>query len=55
MFCGHWHNRVFGVILSGYLMEYGNLLVLLPSAELVIIGAAVIGTVLLVAMAADSQ
>ena len=37
---------VFGAIVGGYLMEKGNLLVLLQPAELVIIGGAAIGTVL---------
>jgi chemotaxis protein MotA len=38
---------VFGAVVSGYLMEKGNLLVLLQPAELVIIGGAAIGTVLI--------
>jgi chemotaxis protein MotA len=37
---------VFGAIVGGYLMEHGNLRVLLQPAELVIIGGAAIGTVL---------
>jgi len=37
---------VFGAIVSGYLMEKGNLLVLMQPAELVIIGGAAVGTVL---------
>ena len=37
---------VFGAIVGGYLMEKGNLLVLLQPAELVIIGGAALGTVL---------
>jgi chemotaxis protein MotA len=37
---------VFGAVVSGYLMEKGNLLVLLQPAELIIIGGAAIGTVL---------
>src|SRR6266700_6521854 len=37
---------VFGAILAGYFMEHGHLLVLLQPAELVIIGGASIGTVL---------
>src|SRR6266700_3561895 len=37
---------VFGAILAGYFMEHGNILVLLQPAELVIIGGAAIGTVL---------
>ena len=38
---------VFGAIVAGYLMEKGNLLVLLQPAELIIIGGAAIGTVLI--------
>ncbi len=38
---------VFGAIVSGYLMEHGNLKVLLQPAELVIIGGASIGTILI--------
>lgn len=38
---------VFGAIVSGYLMEHGNLRVLLQPAELIIIGGAAIGTVLI--------
>lgn len=38
---------VFGAVIGGYLMEKGNLLVLLQPAELVIIGGAAIGTVLI--------
>jgi chemotaxis protein MotA len=37
---------VFGCITAGYLMEHGNIRVLLQPAELVIIGGAAIGTVL---------
>src|SRR4051794_36613242 len=37
---------VFGAVVAGYLMEKGNLLVLLQPAELVIIGGAALGTVL---------
>jgi chemotaxis protein MotA len=37
---------VFGSILAGYLMEKGNLKVLIQPAELIIIGGAAIGTVL---------
>ncbi len=37
---------VFGAIVAGYLMEHGNLRVLLQPAELIIIGGAAIGTVL---------
>jgi chemotaxis protein MotA len=37
---------VFGAIVAGYLMEKGSLLVLMQPAELVIIGGAAIGTVL---------
>src|SRR5207245_10026832 len=36
---------VFGAVVAGYLMEHGNLRVLLQPAELVIIGGASIGTV----------
>ncbi len=38
---------VFGAVLAGYLMEHGNLKVLVQPAELVIIGGAAIGTVLI--------
>ncbi|HWZ83842.1 MAG TPA: flagellar motor stator protein MotA [Terriglobales bacterium] len=38
---------VFGCIVAGYLMEHGNLKVLLQPAELVIIGGAAMGTVLI--------
>jgi chemotaxis protein MotA len=38
---------VFGAIVAGYLMEKGNLLVLLQPAELVIIGGAAAGTILI--------
>lgn len=38
---------VFGAVVGGYLMEHGNLKVLLQPAELVIIGGASIGTVLI--------
>jgi chemotaxis protein MotA len=34
---------VIGAIVGGYLMEHGNLLVLVQPAELVIIGGAAIG------------
>src|SRR5690348_13976946 len=37
---------VFGAVLAGYLMEHGNVRVLLQPAELVIIAGAAIGTVL---------
>jgi chemotaxis protein MotA len=37
---------VFGAVVSGYLMEHGNLRVLIQPAELIIIGGAAIGTVL---------
>ncbi len=37
---------VFGAVAAGYLMEHGNLKVLMQPAELVIIGGAAIGTVL---------
>ena len=38
---------VFGAIVAGYLMEHGNLLVLMQPAELVIIFGAAVGTVLI--------
>ncbi len=38
---------VFGAVAAGYLMEHGNLKVLMQPAELVIIGGASIGTVLM--------
>lgn len=38
---------VFGAVVAGYLMEHGNLKVLLQPAELVIIGGAAAGTVLI--------
>lgn len=38
---------VFGAVVSGYLMEHGNLKVLVQPAELLIIGGAGIGTVLI--------
>ena len=38
---------VIGAILGGYLMEHGNLKVLIQPAELVIIGGAALGTVLI--------
>src|ERR1700741_2973721 len=37
---------VFGAVAGGYLMEHGNLRVLLQPAELLIIGGAAVGTVL---------
>jgi chemotaxis protein MotA len=37
---------VFGAVVAGYLMEHGNLRVLVQPAELVIIGGAAVGTVL---------
>jgi chemotaxis protein MotA len=37
---------VFGCVVAGYLMEHGNLRVLLQPAELIIIGGAAMGTVL---------
>src|ERR1700690_403480 len=37
---------VFGAIAGGYLMEHGNMKVLMQPAELIIIGGASIGTVL---------
>src|ERR1700691_3097366 len=38
---------VFGAVAAGYLMEHGNLKVLLQPAELIIIGGAAIGTILI--------
>src|ERR1700747_1423132 len=38
---------VFGAVAGGYLMEHGNLKVLMQPAELIIIGGAAIGTVLI--------
>jgi chemotaxis protein MotA len=38
---------VFGAVIAGYLMEHGNLKVLVQPAELIIIGGAAIGTVLI--------
>ena len=38
---------VIGAILGGYLMEHGNIRVLIQPAELVVIGGASIGTVLI--------
>lgn len=38
---------VFGAIIAGYLMEKGNMLVLMQPAELVIIGGAALGTLLI--------
>ncbi len=38
---------VIGAILGGYLMEHGHLAVLMQPAELIIIGGAAIGTVLI--------
>ncbi|PYX30788.1 MAG: flagellar motor stator protein MotA, partial [Acidobacteria bacterium] len=38
---------VFGCIVAGYLMEHGNLRVLMQPAELVIIGGSAVGTVLI--------
>ena len=38
---------VFGAVIGGYLMEHGNIRVLLQPAELVIIGGAGVGTVLI--------
>jgi chemotaxis protein MotA len=37
---------VFGCVVAGYLMEHGNIRVLLQPAELIIIGGAAVGTVL---------
>ena len=36
---------VFGAIIGGYLMEHGNIMVLLQPAELLIIGGAALGTI----------
>src|SRR5437868_7428867 len=38
---------VFGCVVAGYLMEHGNLKVLIQPAELVIIGGAGLGTLLI--------
>jgi chemotaxis protein MotA len=38
---------VLGAVIGGYLMEHGNLKVLIQPAELVIIGGAAIGTLLI--------
>jgi len=38
---------VFGCVVAGYLMEHGNMLVLLQPSELIMIGGAAIGTVLI--------
>jgi chemotaxis protein MotA len=38
---------VFGAVIGGYLMEKGNLMVLMQPAELVIIGGAAVGTLLI--------
>ena len=38
---------VFGCIVAGYLMEHGNMKVLVQPAELIIIGGAALGTVLI--------
>jgi chemotaxis protein MotA len=38
---------VFGAVVGGYLMEHGNLMVLLQPAELLIIGGAAAGTILI--------
>ena len=38
---------VIGAIVGGYLMEHGNLMVLVQPAELLIIGGAALGTVLI--------
>ena len=38
---------VLGAVLGGYLMEKGNLLVLLQPAELLMIGGAAVGTLLI--------
>ena len=38
---------VFGAVLAGYLIEHGNMMVLIQPAELIIIGGAALGTVLI--------
>ena len=38
---------VVAAVLGGYLMEHGNLMVLMQPAELVIIGGAALGTILI--------
>ena len=38
---------VFGCVVGGYLMEHGNLRVLLQPAELITIGGAALGTMLI--------
>ncbi len=38
---------VFGAVVAGYLMEHGNMMVLMQPAELIIILGAAIGTVLI--------
>jgi chemotaxis protein MotA len=38
---------VFGAIVGGYLMEHGNIRVLIQPAELLIIGGATAGTILI--------
>ncbi|MGD0304383.1 MAG: motility-associated protein, partial [Candidatus Acidiferrales bacterium] len=38
---------VFGAVVAGYLMEHGNMLVLVQPAQLIIIGGAGIGTILI--------
>ena len=38
---------VIGAIVGGYLMEHGNIRVLIQPAELIIIGGAALGTVLI--------
>ena len=38
---------VFGAVVAGYLMEHGKLMVLIQPAELIIIGGAAVGTVLI--------
>ena len=37
---------VFGAIIGGYMMEHGNLMVLMQPAEFLIIGGAALGTIL---------
>ena len=44
--CDHRILVVFGAVVGGYLMEHGNLRVLLHPAELLNIGGAAVGTVL---------
>ena len=46
---------VLGAVAGGYLMEHGNLKVLIQPAELLIIGGAAMGTVLIANPAARAQ